>query len=79
MNNVWVIFEINYITNMERMSSIHDSEEVAHQISEYYQSLLPNNSGIEYKIQNWTVVKDLKTITDVEVVNMHEEQKNLIN
>lgn len=79
MENVWVIFEINHLQGYERMSSIHDTEEVANEVAEYYKSLLSKNSGIEYIIQNWTVVKNLKTITDAQVININEEQNKLIN
>ncbi len=76
MNNVWVIFEINYTNNFQRMSSIHDNEDIAKEVAEYYRSILPKNSNIEYVIQNWTVVKDLKTITEVETTNVSDFQEN---
>jgi hypothetical protein len=75
MDHVWIVIEIDYVYNLERLASIHDNEEIAYQAIDYYNSLLPNGSGIEYLVQNWTIVKDLKMITESTTVDINEETK----
>ena len=72
MDYVWVVFEIDNETSTERLSSIHDTEEVAQEVAAYYKNLISDKPHIEYITQSWVVVKNLETITNAEVIDVNE-------